>query len=426
MSTTLLFIGLAVFLSHVLAVQFRRTQVPDVLVLVLIGIAVGPVLGFVQPEDFGKVGSVIATIALVVILFESGTSLDLPTLRRTAGTTVLLAVACFAVTTASVAGVAMLAFDLGLVPALLLGVTLGGTSSAVVIPLVGALKVSPRPATVLVLESALTDVLCIVGVFALLQVVADGGLQPGQLMGSVLAALVFAAVIGVAGGAGWMLVLGRVRGFPNTISSTLAWVFIVYGLTEFLGFSGAIAALAMGVTLGNHGRLGLDGLARSGIRAEPLNAQDLDFIREAVFLLKTYFFVYLGISVQFGDPWLALAALAMMLLVFLLRLPLTRFVCRGPDYGLRDTAIVSMMAPKGLAAAVLATLPLQAGIEGGELIRDLAYMAVLFSIAMTAVLVIVLPWSPVQRVYGRMLGKTAAAPAAADAPVQPAAPPTAG
>jgi hypothetical protein len=45
---------------------------------------------------------------------------------------------------------------------------------------------------------------------------------------------------------------------------------------------------------------------------------------------------------------------------------------------------------------------------------------------MTAVLVIVLPWSPVQRVYGRMLGKTAAAPAAADAPVQPAAPPTAG
>ncbi len=418
MSTTILFIGLAVFLAHLLALQFRHTNLPDVLVLVLIGIVIGPVLGFVQPEDFGKVGSVIATIALVVILFESVTSLDLATLGRTAGTTVFLAVACFVVTGAVVAGVAISVFDLGLIPALLLGATLGGTSSAVVIPMVGSLGVAPKPATVLVLESALTDVLCIVGVFALLQVATEGEVHPGQIMGSVLAALVFAAVIGVAGGAGWMLVLGRVRGFPNTISSTLAYVFIVYGLTEFLGFSGAIAALAMGISLGNHARLGLDRLARNGIRLEPLNAQDLDFFREAVFLLKTYFFVYLGISVQFGDPMLALVALLMVLLVYLLRLPLTRFVCRGPDYGLRDTAIVSMMAPKGLAAAVLATLPLQAGIEGGELIRDLAYMVVLISIALTALLVIVLPWSQVQQVYARLLGKPVAAPAATDAPAQ--------
>jgi potassium/hydrogen antiporter len=74
-------------------------------------------------------------------------------------------------------------------------------------------------------------------------------------VGSVLSAMVFAAVIGAGGGAGWMLVLGRVRGFPNTISSTLAYVFIVYGATEFLGFSGAIAALSLGITLGNVKRI---------------------------------------------------------------------------------------------------------------------------------------------------------------------------
>jgi NhaP-type Na+/H+ or K+/H+ antiporter len=131
--------------------------VPDVLVLVLVGIAVGPLLGSVQPEDFGKLGSVIATIALVVILFESGTSLDLATLGRTAGTTGLLTLMCFVLSAAAVVSVAIMAFDLACTPALLLGATLGGTASAVVIPMVGSLKVSPKPATVLVMESVLTD-----------------------------------------------------------------------------------------------------------------------------------------------------------------------------------------------------------------------------------------------------------------------------
>lgn len=405
MSTTILFIGVLVFLAHFLALQFRHTNVPDVLVLVLLGILIGPVLGIADPQDFGKIGSVIATIALVVILFESGTALDLDTLRRTAGTTGLLTLSCFVLSAAVVAAVAHLAYGLDWLPALMLGGTLGGTASAVVIPMVGTLRVGARPATVLVMESALTDVLCIIAVFALLQVAAEGQLNAGQVMGSVLAALVFAAVIGVAGGAGWMFVLGHVRGFPNTISSTLAYVFIIYGITEFLGYSGAIAALALGVTLSNHQRLGLQRVADAGMRIEPLNQQDLDFFREAVFLLKTYFFVYLGISIRFGDLDIALVGLLMVVLVFALRLPLTRWVFRAPEYGLRDTAIASMMAPKGLAAAVLATLPLQNGIAGGETIRDLAYMVVVLSIALTALLVIVLPWRPVLHTYAWLLGK---------------------
>jgi len=412
MSTTILAIGLLVFLAHFLALQFRHTNVPDVLVLVLLGIVLGPVLGWIEPSDFGKVGSVIATIALVVILFESGTSLDLPTLRRTAGTTGLLTLSCFVLSAAIVAVVARLAFGLELLPALMLGATLGGTASAVVIPMVGTLNMAPRPGTVLVMESALTDVLCIIGVFALLQVALGGELHPGQLFGSVLAALVFATVIGLLGGMGWLFVLGRVRGFPNTITSTLAYVFIIYGATEYMGFSGAIAALALGVALTNHQQLGLERVLPPRLAIEPLNEQDRSFFREAVFLLKTYFFVYLGISIRFGDWWIALIGALIVALIFLMRLPLVRWVFRSPAYSLRDTAIASMMAPKGLAAAVLATLPLQNGIAGGETIRDLAYMVVVISITLTALLVILLPWWPVQRLYGTLLGKPLDAPAA--------------
>ena len=412
MSTTILVIGLMVFFAHFLSLQFRRTNIPDVLVLMLAGIVLGPLLGIVTPEDFGKIGSLIATIALVVILFESGTSLNLDVLGKSLATTGVLSIVCFALTTAIVTAIGFSALDLELLPAVLLGVTLGGTSSAVVIPMVNALRLSEKPSTVLVLESALTDVLCIVGVFALLQIHTQGGVEAGKLIGGVLAALIFAAVIGVIGGIGWLLVLGKVRDFPNTISSTLAYVFIVYGATEGLGFSGAIAALALGITLTNFQKFGMDRIPSLDRNIVPLNEVDLIFYREAVFLLKTYFFVYLGISIHFGAINLALMAVAMVLLIYGMRMVLTRFVFRDTGYSLRDTAITSMLAPKGLAAAVLAALPLQFGVAGGEVIRDTTYMVVLVSIALSALLVMIYPSTFVQRFYSRVMGK----PLPTDAP----------
>lgn len=405
MSTTILVIGLMVFFAHFLSAQFRKTNIPDVLVLMVAGMLLGPLLGIVTPDDFGKAGTLIATIALVVILFESGTSLNLSVLGKSLATTGVLSIACFALTTLIVATIGYSALDLPLIPSLLLGLTLGGTSSAVVIPMVAALRLSEKPATVLVLESALTDVLCIVGVFAMLQVATQGGVAPGRLVGSVLSALVFAAVIGVLGGIGWLMVLGRMRDFPNTISSTLAYVFIVYGLTELLGFSGAISALALGITLTNFEKLGLTRIPNLDRNLVPLNDMDLTFYREAVFLLKTYFFVYLGISIHFGAAQLTLAALLMVVLVFAMRIALTRRVFRAPEFGLRDSAITSMLAPKGLAAAVLAALPLQYGVVGGEIIRDTTYMAVLFSILLSAILVMVFPIASVQNIYACLLNK---------------------
>ena len=370
MSITILAIGLMVFFAHFLSLQFRKTSIPDVLVLMLLGILLGPLLGIITPQDFGKVGSLIATIALVVILFEGGTSLNLGVLGKSLKTTGVLTLWCFLLTTLIVTAFGFYLLDLSLLSAALLGVTLGGTSSAVVIPMVNALCLSEKPTTVLVLESSLTDVLCIVGVFALLQIHTQGSVEPGRLAGGVLAALVFAAIFGGLGGIGWLLVLGKVRDFPNTISSTLAYVFIVYGLTEFLGFSGAIAALALGITLTNFEKFGLHRMRNIDRNLVPLNEMDFVFYREAVFLLKTYFFVYLGISIHFGEAYLALVAVIIVLTVYVMRLILARFVFRDAGYSLRDTAFTSMLAPKGLAAAVLAALPLQYGVTGGEVIRD--------------------------------------------------------
>jgi NhaP-type Na+/H+ or K+/H+ antiporter len=231
------------------------------------------------------------------------------------------------------------------------------------------------------------------------------------VVGSVLAALIIAAAIGAVGSIGWLLVLGRVRDFPNTISSTLAYVFIIYGLTEFLGFSGAIAALALGITLTNYERFGLHRFRQIESNIEPLNQMDHIFYRESVFLLKTFYFVYLGISIRFGAVYLAVVALLTVVLVYAMRLGLMRALYRDAGYGLRDTAITSMMAPKGLAAAVLATLPLQSGVAGGEIIRDMTFMVVFASVLVTAVLVMAYPLPAMQKLYGRLLGKPPEPPA---------------
>jgi cell volume regulation protein A len=414
MSTTILIIGLMLFFAHFLSVQFRVTNIPDVLILMLVGIVIGPLLGIVTPADFGKIGSLIATIALVLILFEGGTTLNLDVLGKSLGTTGLLALVSFVLTTAIIATIGFYTLRLELLPAILLGVSLGNTSSSVVIPMVNSLRMENKPATVLVLESALTDVLSIVGVFALLQIHTEGGFEPGRLIGGVLASLFFAAVIGVLGGIGWLSVLGKVRGFPNTISSTLAYVFIVYGLTEILHFSGAIAALALGISLTNFQKFKLYRIPNVDKNIVALNETDLAFYREAVFLLKTYFFVYLGISIHFSEALLAVTATSMVLMVYALRLVLTRLIFRDESYSLRDTAITSMMAPKGLASAVLATLPLEYGVAGGEVIRDTTYMVVLFSITLTALLVIIYHNGFVERLYARTLNKPLPASGAAE------------
>ena len=59
-----------------------------------------------------------------------------------------------------------------------------------------------------------------------------------------------------------------------------------------------------------------------------------------------------------------------------------------------------MMIPKGLAAAVLATLPEQAGVPGGEAIKYITYSVVLISILITSILILLNNKKGVQKIYG--------------------------
>jgi hypothetical protein len=66
------------------------------------------------------------------------------------------------------------------------------------------------------------------------------------------------------------------------------------------------------------------------------------------------------------------------------------------DQPVRDAAVVGVMIPKGLAAAVLASVPMVRGLEGAHTIQSAAFAVVLTSISLTAVLVILLERPPIR------------------------------
>ncbi len=393
------FIGALVFGAHLFVAIFARTRVPDVLLLILIGLLLGPVTHLVRPEQFGSVGPVFTTVTLVFLLFESGTELQLGTIRKVLHGSFLLSVLNFLVTTALVAFAAWKFAHLSMGSAVLLGTILGGTSPAVVIPIAAQLKMHKHASAILFLESAISDVVSIVLALALVNALHAGDLEVGKIIGTLLGSFLLAGVLGALGSIFWSNLLSRVRTLQNGMFTTAAFLFLIFGLAELLGYSGAIAALVFGIGLGNvawHGTM----LSKRFPTLEPvgLNSREKGFFAEIVFLLKTFFFVYIGLSIQFRNLSTILFGLAITVLLFVMRIPVVRFgVTRTTSR--KDASRMAAMAPKGLAAAVLASLPKEHGLLHGNFIQNTTYAVVLMSILLTAILIFLQDRTPVGRMY---------------------------
>ena len=391
MALTILSIGLLVFAGHFLTGFFERTKVPDVLILMLAGIVIGPVLGVVTTEDFGKVGPVFTTLALVVILFEGGIHLNIKDLAGSARDTLIISIATFALTVLLVTYVADFLLPIGPFTALLIGMILGGTSSAVVVPLIRILALANRPSTILLLESALTDVLAVVLSLGLMDAFESGqDISAGVIVGDVAASFLVAALIGAIGAFVWSAVLPKIRQVPNTVFTTIAFVLILFGITETWEYSGAIAALSFGIAVANLPNIPQKVLGRLiTFRLVGFSDVERTFFAEAVFLVKTFFFVFLGISVSFGDLRVVSVGLTVAVVAILGRAVMVRLLAPHSVVR-RDALLMTALIPKGLAAAVLASLPLQLGLANGEIIQGTVYAVIFFSILLCAALVFII------------------------------------
>ncbi|MDD3011381.1 MAG: cation:proton antiporter [Bacteroidales bacterium] len=392
---TIIVLGLLIFLSHVFNELFDRTKIPNVLLLMLIGIIIGPVSGVITKDFFGELGSVFTTITLIIILFESGAGLNFREVRKAIGSASLLTVLNFGVTVVITSFISRLFLPIDLLSSVFVGSIVGGTSSAVVIPMVKQLKMGEKSSSVLILESALSDVLCLVAGLALLDGLAEGALSVRLVLTQMGKSFLFAIVLGLLSGFIWSALISQIRSIKNSMFTSLAFVFVLYGLVELMQLNGGIAVLSFGILLGNIELFGASSKVKKIVTfgGSGFNTNERNFFSEIGFVMQTYFFVFIGISLQFGAPMIYAIGLLIVIIIILLRVPAT-VLLSGKGITKPERAIMSVMTPKGLVPAVLASLPLQRGMLHGEIILDLGYSVVLFSIVICSGLVILLSIKP--------------------------------
>ena len=392
-------VGGLIFLAHLFLHIFNRTRVPDVLLLIVVGIILGPASNLVPTESFGLVGPIFVTITLVVILFEGGIALKLSALKSALSKAVKLAVTGFFLTMIIVGVAAHLLLSLEWIPSLIIGSIAASTSEAIIIPLINQLKTSEEMHALLSVESSVNDVLSVAVTLALVGAYKLGDINVGIITGDLIASFLVAIVFGFGGAFLWSLILRRIHTMKNTMFTTVAIVFALFGLVEILGFSGAIAALAFGITIGNIESIKLPKLGKP-LAGSPVGLSETEkaFFTEASFLLKTFFFIYLGISLQFSNTGIILVGILITFIAFALRIPAVK-IAVGKSVSTKEAALMSVMIPKGLAAAVLASIPAQEGISGGELIRDVTYIVILSSIVVTSVIIPLLERTRVSDFY---------------------------
>ncbi|KYK29206.1 MAG: hypothetical protein AYK23_05275 [Candidatus Proteinoplasmatales archaeon SG8-5] len=379
-------IGAIILIGFLGALLFERTKIPDILILIFIGLFIGPILLTYVPEisllndpDISDAlttfAPFFAALALVIILFDGGLNLNLEKTMEKMGVAILHSGITFIGTMFVTALICyyMLGID-NVVIGLLLGCVIGGVSSAVVIPIMAGVSAKEDTKVLLTLESVLSDVMCIVTALILIEIIKGSNTDSGVLIQHLLSAFVLAGFIGFLFGVLWLAVLKRLEGKPFSFMITLAALFVLYALVEYIQVSGAIAALVFGLVLSNKDEIARILKIKTGFVFDTNIKQ---FHSEISFLVRTFFFVYLGITFTFSmgnfpfspqfyippeltsDPLILFFVVLFLIFlgILIIRYVAATISCAVDEDTKPDKSFVTTMLPRGLAAAVLAALP---------------------------------------------------------------------
>jgi NhaP-type Na+/H+ or K+/H+ antiporter len=393
--TTLFVISGIMFIGFLAEIIFKKTNIPDVLILIGVGIILSSVLGWTNKDVLAGGATLFTTFALVFVLFQGALSINFVTLIKSLPSTFKLTILNFILTVIVVALIAYFGFGYNFNLALLIGMILGGTSSAVVIPLVNNVEIKEKYSSVLTLESALSDVLCIIGTITVLEIIATGQVLAESIFKSVFTSFSLAIVTGLIIGILWVILLHKSDHLAKSYMMTIAMVVALYALVEspLIQASGAIAALVFGLLLGNSKSL-LELKKRKKSQEDErvtsvISFSAKSFYSEISFFVKTFFFVYLGILIDFSNPTIFIYGAILTIGIYLVRPFAVKIVFPKENIQQKERSMLEILIPKGLAAAVLAGVALQSGaLVGYEVIfTNTVLSVVLLSIVLTSVLI---------------------------------------
>ncbi len=376
----LLAAGVTVFLGVAGEAFFKRTGIPDIAFLMVLGVIIGPVLGIIQPEAVSQIVPYFAALALIIIMFDGGLNLDFKQIAQTAHFALTLAVLGFLLSVTIVTLAAHFALGWLWLESILLGAIVGGSSSVVVFGLVRRVRgVSEETKSMLSFESAMTDILSTIIAFILFESILMGQFSLDLLINTLGRAVMVGLILGLGVGIPWMYVTTKLGNAQHGYMLTLGILFVLYFMANTFGESGALTALVFGLMLGNKHHL-----SRFLRFKLPMIESDDPTHNQLTFLVRSFFFVFVGLMASFGQIEYAIFGILATVAIYIGRHVVGR-ITLTKRFSLLDRNVTYSMIPRGLAAAVLATFPITLGLPNAEAYPQITFFIILASVIITTI-----------------------------------------
>jgi cell volume regulation protein A len=369
---------------------FARTRVPDVVWLVIAGILAGPTSGLI-PSGLLRPGiPFFGAIALTVILSSGAFRLKLTEVAAAAPRGIFLGVSGFLFSLIATCGFFWLSTKVGYVrpsPPLawaMVGAIVGGTSSVVIMPTMAMARVPSRVARLLEVESSATDALSVIVTMVLLDLVVNGSADISRPFIALARQLGVGVALGVFAAGSLAPGIPSMRDKPHGYTIFLGSMLGLYGITDYFKGNGAMAVLVASLLIGN---------ASSIVPVLFPGAQGLEFAAtettrvmqdQMAFLIKSFFFFLIGLMFPTDLRQIALAALGVLFLMAM-RIPAVLLSTRRMGLGRKEFWFLSAAIPRGLAAGVLATLPMQYAVPGAENLAPVIFAVIVLSVLVFAI-----------------------------------------
>ncbi|MGB7445194.1 MAG: Na+/H+ antiporter [Coleofasciculaceae cyanobacterium] len=269
----------------------RKFQIPYITGLVLAGLAITELL----PSRIGLDSSLIFNLFLPILLFEAAINTDISRLRSTIKPIAFLAgpgiIVCAGITSA------LLKIELSLdwIPALLAGVILSITDTALVIAVFKDLSVPHRLATLVEGESLLNDDVALVSFSLILTAYSTGSLSPLDVAQEFLFVILGGVLVGLALGylsAGWF---SQTDDPLSAILLTIAVALGAFQVGQLLEVSGVVAVVVAGLIVGNFG------LPQTTSASTQVTL--VSFWEVAGFVVNTFIFLLIGLEINLITLW---------------------------------------------------------------------------------------------------------------------------
>jgi potassium/hydrogen antiporter len=369
---TLVLTALILFAAFSSLIAFRFGA-PLLLLFLVIGLLAG-VDGLGIHFDNNSVAYTIGSLALAVILFDSGYTTSLQSFRQAAGPSITMATLGVVLTTVFFGVMASWALNLKLLEGLLLGSIVASTDAAAVFFLlrVGGVNIRDKVRSSLEVESGTNDPMAIFLTMALVEMVSAGK-DHTSLDWNVLRLFIeqmgMGLALGLIGGALIVLIVKKIpidRGLLPII--VLALSMVVFSYTGVIGGSGFLAVYVAGIYAGNRNMPGKAAIARFQEGMTWL-AQIIMFLVLGLLATPSHFVKILVPAVFLG-----------LFLVFVAR-PVAVWLCLIPfDYTRQEKRFISWVGLRGAVSILLGILPILGSLKGGEVYFNTAFIVVMISL----------------------------------------------